>query len=130
MPWRSDPRGPLADAVGHAGICGGPRTVDSGPPVSLAAQGIPGLWATWATAAHRRDRSAGTVPHTLISIALRSDRYDRERLLAELPELVGKKLACWCAPGQECHADAIAEMVAALPERDPPAQETQSDAAG
>jgi hypothetical protein len=30
-------------------------------------------------------------------------------LLAQLPTLRGKKLACWCAP-QACHADVLAEL--------------------
>ena len=31
------------------------------------------------------------------------------KLVAELPSLRGKRLACWCAP-QPCHADVIAEL--------------------
>jgi hypothetical protein len=34
----------------------------------------------------------------------------RSRLLAKLPEIRGKNLACWCAPGQPCHADVLLEM--------------------
>jgi hypothetical protein len=30
-------------------------------------------------------------------------------LMAKLPELKGKKLACWCAP-KECHGDVLAEL--------------------
>jgi hypothetical protein len=32
-------------------------------------------------------------------------------LLAQLPELRGKNLVCWCAP-QRCHADVLAEFAA------------------
>lgn len=31
-------------------------------------------------------------------------------ILAELPELRGKNLACWCRPGAPCHADVLLEL--------------------
>ena len=31
-------------------------------------------------------------------------------ILARLPELRGKNLACWCKPGQPCHADVLLEI--------------------
>lgn len=31
-------------------------------------------------------------------------------LLAALPELRGKNLACWCKPGKFCHADVLLEL--------------------
>ena len=34
----------------------------------------------------------------------------RERLLARLPELRGKNLACWCSLGKPCHADVLLEL--------------------
>ncbi|MDH7638918.1 DUF4326 domain-containing protein [Sphingomonas oryzagri] len=34
----------------------------------------------------------------------------RERLLAELPRLRGKNLACWCHPSEPCHADVLLEL--------------------
>jgi hypothetical protein len=34
----------------------------------------------------------------------------REKLLAALPTLRGKNLACWCALDMPCHADALLEM--------------------
>lgn len=42
------------------------------------------------------------------------DRYaqyicETPRLLADLHELRGKRLACWCAP-QRCHADVLAAL--------------------
>lgn len=36
------------------------------------------------------------------------------KLLARLPELIGKRLVCCCKP-QKCHGDVLAKMVAALP---------------
>ena len=33
----------------------------------------------------------------------------RPELLAQIPELRGKRLGCWCAP-LPCHADVIAEL--------------------
>lgn len=32
------------------------------------------------------------------------------RLIASLPELRGKNLACWCKPGEPCHADVLLEL--------------------
>lgn len=31
-------------------------------------------------------------------------------ILARLPELRGKNLACWCKPGTPCHADVLLEI--------------------
>lgn len=41
-----------------------------------------------------------------------SDHYTAKRstILARLPELRGKNLACWCKPGQPCHADVLLEL--------------------
>ncbi len=34
----------------------------------------------------------------------------RTAILARLPELRGKNLACWCRPGDPCHADVLLAM--------------------
>lgn len=34
----------------------------------------------------------------------------RSELLARLPELQGKQLACWCPLDKPCHADVLAEL--------------------
>ncbi len=34
----------------------------------------------------------------------------RAKLLARLPELRGKDLACWCKAGAACHADVLLEL--------------------
>lgn len=34
----------------------------------------------------------------------------RSALLAGMPELRGKSLACWCKPGSPCHADVLLEL--------------------
>lgn len=34
----------------------------------------------------------------------------RARLLARIPELRGKNLACWCKPGEPCHADVLLDL--------------------
>ena len=39
----------------------------------------------------------------------------REKILARLPELHGKDLACPCAPGEPCHADVLLEWAALSP---------------
>jgi hypothetical protein len=41
------------------------------------------------------------------------ERYlfeERPDLIARLPELRGKKLACWCAPGEACHAKTLSRL--------------------
>lgn len=37
-------------------------------------------------------------------------RSRRVAILANLRDLRGKDLACWCAPGQPCHADVLLEL--------------------
>jgi hypothetical protein len=39
---------------------------------------------------------------------------NKPALLARLPELRGKRLGCWCAPGP-CHGDVLVALVNALP---------------
>jgi hypothetical protein len=34
----------------------------------------------------------------------------RQKIIARLPELRGKNLACWCKPGEPCHADVLLEL--------------------
>ena len=34
----------------------------------------------------------------------------RAALLAGMPELRGKSLACWCTPGSPCHSDVLLEL--------------------
>lgn len=34
----------------------------------------------------------------------------RQAILARLPELRGRDLACWCPPGCPCHADVLLEL--------------------
>lgn len=40
--------------------------------------------------------------------ALTADRLNRDPLF--LAELHGKNLACWCKPGEPCHADVLLEL--------------------
>jgi hypothetical protein len=34
----------------------------------------------------------------------------RDRILAGLPDLTGKDLACWCPPNGPCHGDVLLEL--------------------
>lgn len=36
--------------------------------------------------------------------------FHRNIILQRLPELRGKNLACWCKPGEPCHADVLLEL--------------------
>jgi hypothetical protein len=38
-------------------------------------------------------------------------RYDRLWMREHLPDLIGKTLSCWCAPGQACHADTLSAIL-------------------
>ena len=38
-----------------------------------------------------------------------------ENIRAGLEDLRGKNLACWCAPGADCHADVLLELTNATP---------------
>ncbi|WP_369123141.1 DUF4326 domain-containing protein [Nocardia blacklockiae] len=40
----------------------------------------------------------------------RGDDADAAAVRAALPELRGKDLACWCAPGDPCHGDVLLEL--------------------
>ena len=42
---------------------------------------------------------------------------EQPELLADLHELKGKRLGCWCKPGP-CHGDVLAELADNLPEDD------------
>lgn len=38
------------------------------------------------------------------------------RIAAEIEQLTGKHLACWCKPGEPCHADVLLELANPTPE--------------
>ena len=54
--------------------------------------------------------------------------WPKARILAHLPSLRGKNLACWCKPGEPCHADVLLELanapagVSASPPSVPPSE--------
>lgn len=82
------------------------RTWHHGP---IPALGLPAF--TAATAAQADEEGAR------IAVALFRDdwravmtapSYDRAR--AQLDELRGRNLACWCAPGAPCHTDVLLEL--------------------
>jgi len=58
------------------------------------------------------------VPATTIEEAVAAFRASWERSLSKFPEqtrellgeLRGKNLACWCKPGEPCHADVLLEF--------------------
>jgi hypothetical protein len=47
-------------------------------------------------------------------------RGRRIAILANLSELRGKNLACWCKPGAPCHADVLLELANRTPEQRSP----------
>lgn len=40
----------------------------------------------------------------------------KDIILTRLPELRGKNLACWCEPGERCHADVLLELANVAPQ--------------
>lgn len=45
-----------------------------------------------------------------VALLLRKFRFYAETRLPDLAELRGKTLACWCRPGEPCHADVLLEL--------------------
>jgi hypothetical protein len=41
---------------------------------------------------------------------LASDAPRAVAMMKAIPDLRGKNLACWCAPGKPCHADVLLEI--------------------
>jgi hypothetical protein len=41
----------------------------------------------------------------------------QSQLLADLHELKGKVLGCWCGPRQACHGKVLAELANAIPDK-------------
>lgn len=52
---------------------------------------------------------AGVLP-VLPSPTVEELRAYREHVLANVSDLRGKNLACWCKPGAPCHADVLLNM--------------------
>lgn len=63
-------------------------------------------------------------PHNHLRILLdmdgRGEAYVAE-LVASIPDLRGKNLACWCAPSSPCHTEVLLELANA-PDQASPAQ--------
>ena len=85
--------------------------------LSLATNGLPAVnvarpsnWGNPYTDAQRQVEACD--PGLLVAlfrdwITKSSDAQSRRD---DLPELRGKNLACWCPPGQPCHADVLLEL--------------------
>ena len=56
---------------------------------------------------HRRWISAEPLGPTALVAAIPDLAVRRKEVLEALPALRGKNLACWCAPGSPCHAEAL-----------------------
>ena len=67
--------------------------------------------------AYRQWLIAGTVlmpssVDTLIADrAMRAMQARRDLIRWSFPKLHGRQLACWCAPGESCHADTLMEII-------------------
>lgn len=96
--WRKPPN---TRYVGRGTVFGNPWTVGAPHPVSglpMGRSGVVWLYLQWLT---------GTASSTTWAGPL---EVRRQRILAALPSLRGKRLACWCAPGEACHADVLLRL--------------------
>lgn len=97
--WRMPPG---AVYVGRPTKWGNPYQV-SQTPVGTWQVESSGVFPTWADAARYAT--------TLFSGWFTNPGLDGEQRVAEArAELVGYDLACWCPPGQPCHADVLLEI--------------------
>jgi hypothetical protein len=51
-----------------------------------------------------------------VTSMLKDGDFMRARLLGRLESIRGKDLACWCKPGDHCHADVLLELANPNPE--------------
>jgi len=81
-------------SVTRPGVFGNPFRVGPG----IDAERAVGLYRKWLAGGMRLDVRSGLASQ-------------RSRLLARLPEIAGKDLACWCREDAEhCHADVLLEL--------------------
>lgn len=88
--------------VDRSTIWGNPFTVSDARDLGYYGPGLPEFVVDCFIRWLRGDRSAWMGEESDTAAAL---------ILSRLPELRGKNLACWCKPGQPCHADVLLEMV-------------------
>lgn len=78
--------------------------------IGRPARGLPGSkWANPFRIGHDGDRD---------EVCAKYEAYIRSRpdLLADLPEIDGKILGCWCAP-EACHGDVLVRLCAEVAQR-------------
>jgi len=91
--------------VCRPGIWGNPFVMDTNVTASMSVDAYrrwlgSADWHSWMWLHHRR--------HLLRKDIRLLDPADQ--WLALLADLRGKNLACWCQPGQPCHADVLLEL--------------------
>ena len=94
-PWRSN--NPDAVVVSRPGPFGNPFMIKAAEEAGYTRQGAVAAFEDWL---------AGN------PWACGSDTYEAQRqvILARLPELRGKDLACWCPLDKACHADVLLKL--------------------
>jgi len=116
-PWRAAPNAPIST-----------DDTKRGPVGEVAVYDHRGIWTHYQTCPHAesveavvalfeswvRGNGIGGLPSGLTRDRLEDWRTSmvkrRERLLARLPSLHGRDLACWCPLDQPCHADVLLEL--------------------
>ena len=98
-PWREE--NPDAIVVSRPGPFGNPFTIKSANEVGYDRKSVVAAFKDWL------DGNPW---------ACGSETYEAQRqtILARLPELRGKNLACWCPLDQPCHADVLLELANAI----------------
>jgi len=111
--WRLPPN---CVVVARPSVFGNPLTVKAAREAGYGTHNLDGSRATEAES-HRRlsewcvslFRRWLTNPKQMDYIGPVAEKR-KEKLLARLPELRGKDLACWCKIGAPCHADVLIEL--------------------
>lgn len=93
------------------------RTTKWGNPFALGAVFNPGdpLWPYLKLPAMKKHPGEG-MREVRLSPAIAIETYswwiiEQPQLMLALDELRGKNLACWCKPGEPCHADYLLKLV-------------------
>jgi hypothetical protein len=98
-------------AVGRPTVFGNPFTVAKAREAGYGTHNPDGTRATEAESERRLAEWCVSLFREWLTTNRDNHRPElRGKLLARLPELRGKGLACWCKIGDPCHADTLLEL--------------------
>jgi hypothetical protein len=111
--WRLPPN---CVAVARPTVFGNPFTVAAAREAGCGTHNPDGTRASEAESTRRLAEWCVSLFRRWLSVPNQMDyvgpvaELRKAKLLARLPELRGKDLACWCKPGEPCHADVLLEL--------------------